>query len=125
MSLKASEFIENQNALELRKLLEANPDVAVSELIDPQGKSLLHEATFNECENSVRVLLDIGNRTLTPDQLSTWVNLKDNGDGFTALHFASFKGKPVMCDLLLTAGADMQAKNNFGINMLHVAAQGE
>lgn len=108
LSLKASDLIENQNALELRKLLEANSaEVAVSELIDPQGKTLLHEATFNECENSVRVLLDIGQTTLTPEQLTNWVNMKDSGDGFTALHFASFKGKPVMCDLLLAAGADM------------------
>jgi len=48
--------------------------------------------------------------------------MKDHGDGFTALHFASFKGNPDVCEMLIDIGADINAKNNFGINMLHVAA---
>ena len=48
--------------------------------------------------------------------------MKDTGDGFVALHFASFKGNPDACDILVNAGADIHAVNNFGINMLHVAA---
>ena len=48
--------------------------------------------------------------------------MKDHGDGFTALHFASFKGNPDVCEMLIQSGADIHAKNNFGINMLHVAA---
>ena len=51
--------------------------------------------------------------------------MKDQGDGFVALHFASFKGNPDASDLLIEAGADINAINNFGINMLHVAAQGD
>ena len=30
-----------------------------------------------------------------------------------------------MAELLITHGADIHAKNNYGINMLHVAAQGD
>ena len=51
--------------------------------------------------------------------------MKDLGDGFAALHFASFKGNPDSADLLIDCGADIHVKNNFGINMLHVAAQGD
>jgi palmitoyltransferase ZDHHC13/17 len=61
----------------------------------------------------------------TSQSLANWINEKTSADGFTALHFASFKGSTVACDLLIRYGADMNARNNFGINMLHVAAQGD
>lgn len=51
--------------------------------------------------------------------------MKTTTDGFTALHFTSFKGNPSLADLLLKYGADITAKNNFGINVVHVAAQGD
>ena len=41
------------------------------------------------------------------------------------MHFASFKGNPDACELLINLGADIYARNNCGINMLHVAAQGD
>jgi ankyrin repeat protein len=48
--------------------------------------------------------------------------VKTTTDGFTALHFTSFKGNPSLADLLLKYGAEITAKNNFGINVVHVAA---
>ena len=54
-----------------------------------------------------------------------WVNHKTEEDGFIALHFASFRGNVNMIKLLLENGADMHMRNNFGINVLHVAAQGD
>ena len=57
--------------------------------------------------------------------MSTWINQKDQGDGFTSMHFASFKGNIDICEFLILHGADIHAKNNYGINMLHVAAQGD
>ena len=62
---------------------------------------------------------------LSPDQIATWIKKKDSGDGFCALHYASFKGNTDICDILIVNGANIQAKNNFGINMIHVAAQGD
>ena len=41
------------------------------------------------------------------------------------MHFASFKGNIEICESLIQHGADIRAVNNFGINMLHVAAQGD
>lgn len=63
--------------------------------------------------------------TLTPPKLSDWIDAKTHVDGFSALHFASFKGNPDTCELLIDNGADIYARNNFGINMVHVAAQGD
>jgi palmitoyltransferase len=41
------------------------------------------------------------------------------------LHFASFRGCLKLIKLLIKRGADMYAKNNFGINVMHVGAQGD
>lgn len=63
--------------------------------------------------------------TLTLAQLHQFINLKTQEQGFTALHFTSFKGNPRLSKLLLSNGADKYALNNMGINVVHVAAQGD
>ena len=50
---------------------------------------------------------------------------KAGGEQFTALHLASFKGNMNAIHTLIEHGADPQALNLFGLNMLHVAAQGD
>ena len=54
-----------------------------------------------------------------------WVNLKTDEDGFTALHFASFRGNLKVISMLIENGADIAQVNNHGLSMLHVAAQGD
>jgi palmitoyltransferase len=46
-------------------------------------------------------------------------------EGFTALHYASYRGNVELAKLLLDLGADLNAKNSFGLNVLHIAAQGD
>jgi ankyrin repeat protein len=58
-------------------------------------------------------------------EMRKWVNKKTNDEGFTALHFASFRGNIVLVRLLIEQHADISVRNKFGINMLHVAAQGD
>jgi palmitoyltransferase ZDHHC13/17 len=53
------------------------------------------------------------------------LNAKTKDDGFTALHFASFRGNLDLIKLLIKYGADMYARNNYGIDMMHVSAQGD
>ena len=102
--------------------LKKNSDLVVNEIVDTNGKTLLHECTFNNSVKCLNLLLQYASTQLTQPQITAWVNMKDHGDGFTALHFGSFKGNPEVCELLINQGADVNGKNNFGINMLHVAA---
>ena len=46
-------------------------------------------------------------------------------DRFTALHFASFKGNMDAIELLVNKGAEINVTNQFGLNMVHVATQGD
>ena len=41
------------------------------------------------------------------------------------MHFASYHGNVKMIKLLAKNGANIQVKNKMGINMMHVAAQGD
>ena len=103
-------------------LLTINADLPVQDLIDGRGYTLLHEAAFQDCEEVIKSLVKLAKDTMTTQQMHTWINHKTADDGFTALHFTSFKGNPDMSELLITYGANINAKNNFGINVLHVAA---
>ena len=51
-----------------------------------------------------------------------WLNHKTVGEGWTALHYASFQGNLDAIYALLEAGANYKILNNNGLNMLHVAA---
>jgi ankyrin repeat protein len=57
--------------------------------------------------------------------MNQWVNSKTDRDQFTPLHFASFKCNLDACLHLLLAGANKDALNVYGLNMVHVAAQGD
>jgi len=116
---------EDRSEHALINSLKINADIKVNEIIDPRGYTLLHEACFNNNEQIVEALIKHAKETLTTQQLSDWINHKTKVDGFTSLHFTSFKGNPQLSELLLTYGADINAVNNFGINVLHVAAQGD
>lgn len=59
-------------------------------------------------------------------KLRTWINQQTNGeDSFTPLHFASFHGNLHLIRLLIKYGANIRAENRSGVNMIHVAAQGD
>ena len=58
-------------------------------------------------------------------KMKVWINRKTDGkEGFTALHLASFNGNLSIVRFLERHGADIFAENNFSLNALHVAAQG-
>jgi len=58
-------------------------------------------------------------------KLKKWINQKSEGkEGFTAMHLASFNGNLSIVRFLERHGGDVYAENNFDLNMLHVASQG-
>ena len=58
--------------------------------------------------------------------MKKWIDLKEKGQsGFSAIHFASFNGNLRMLNDLIKLGADVHSSNPQGMNVLHVAAQGD
>jgi ankyrin repeat protein len=77
---------------------------------------------FKNEEEIGKAILEKASSTINQDQLLQWVNHKTSDDGFTALHFASFRGNIELVEVLLNSGADMYLKNSYGINVMHVGA---
>jgi len=54
---------------------------------------------------------------------SQYVNCKST-QGYTALHYASYRGNIEIIKVLIENGAEIETPNVQGINVLHMAAQG-
>ena len=59
---------------------------------------------------------------LSQEAITSWINQTTFEERFTALHYASFRGNVHICKVLINNGADMNAKNKSGLNVLHIAA---
>ncbi len=115
-------MIEHRDKNALMKELEKNPAVSIVDIIDNRGYTLMHMACFKNLDEVGALLMQKALDTVTDKQVLAWVNYKTKDDGFAALHFASFRGNISLIQLLLKNGANMKQQNNFGINVMHVAA---
>lgn len=91
-------------------------------MLNEKGYTLLHAACFKNDQDLAYKLVERAYQMFTEEEIKEWLNVKTKEDGFTALHFASFRGNLQIAQFLLKYGADIQAKNNYGINMMHVSA---
>lgn len=46
-------------------------------------------------------------------------------EGFSALHFAAYRGNIKIIELLISNGADIKEVSNRGLNMIHLSVQGD
>ena len=79
-------------------------------------------ATFQNRAKVVQELIKHAKKCMYQYELAEYVNSKTTKDEFTPLHYASFKGNIQVMKLLIANGADMQARNQFGLNVLHIGA---
>ncbi len=56
-------------------------------------------------------------------EIKAWVNVKSD-QGNTAIHYASYRGNVEIISKLIDNGAEIEVVNNRGLNVLHMAAQG-
>ena len=74
----------------------------------------------------IKLTQEIQESIVSPEVIRQWVNSRTSDHNqFTPLHLASFKGNMDAIETLVSYGADPHAKNGYGLNMLHVAAQGD
>jgi hypothetical protein len=73
------------------------------------------------------LLLDFARskQKISEDVLKDWINAKTLDEGWTALHYASFQGNLDAIYTLIENSANIEELNYNGLNMLHVAAQGD
>ncbi|KAL4449233.1 hypothetical protein ABPG74_015615 [Tetrahymena malaccensis] len=74
--------------------------------------------------NYIQTQVNQGLNSFDKNTLKKYINMGDRY-GFTALHVACFNGDLIMVEYLIEKGADMYAKNQSGLNVMHSAAQGD
>jgi len=105
--------------------LQQNPEMEITTIKDARRYSLLHIACLNNQMTTCRYFLEyVTKKNASERTLLLWVNSRTD-EGFTPLHFASFKGNIQLIKLLENYGADIHSKNNQGLSVIHIAAQGD
>lgn len=95
--------------------------------VDDRGYTLIHYAVLKLKPDTVHALVHFARDTQgeTSERLEAWLNQRTDEDKFTPLHFAAFKGHFATIQALIDHGADPLVENELGLNVLHVAAQGD
>jgi ankyrin repeat protein len=102
------------------------PDkIRINDLIDADGFSLLHMAVFKNKQKCFDVLLKHANKQLENQEVTAWTNLQTHKDKFAAIHYGSFRGNVDVCEQLINNGANVKVTNQYGLNVMHIAAQGD
>jgi ankyrin repeat protein len=102
-------------------------EVYIWDLHDHDGYSLITKSSFlNMTDITIFLIEEVRKKAMNIDAniLSKWINHKGN-NGFTALHYASFRGNIRIIEKLIENGADITIMNNNGLNVMHLAAQGD
>ena len=58
---RCAEFIEHDKELEMLEYLRDNSDLSIFDIVDADGKTLLHECTFNDASKCVKALISLAN----------------------------------------------------------------
>lgn len=94
---------------------------------EKDGSTGIIKATFLNMTEITLFLLDEAKRKLYSNsrkQLVDWVNQKGD-NGFNCLHYAAFRGNLKIVEKVIELGGDILIKNNNGLNVMHMAAQGD
>jgi len=109
----------------LQEYLKKNPELDLLKMKDPRFYTLIHIGALNNQPKLCEILFTyIKAQNVSEAKIRSWVNSKTD-EGFTPIHFASFKGNMEIVKLLESHGADFAIKNNQGLSVIHIAAQGD
>jgi ankyrin repeat protein len=92
------------------------------EIVDNLGCTVLIKSTYLDLNEITFTTLDYLEK-LKDQKVIQWIN-KRNYNGFNALHYAAFRGNIIVLRRLNSLGADITLTNKNGLNLMHMAAQG-
>lgn len=119
---KLFNYIESSNIEKLKKIL-IQPNLKFWEFLDHEDSTVLIKLAYANLE-IIFDSIQIAKENLNEKQLKIYINKKAQ-NGFTALHYASFRGNIKLCEKLIENFADINLINNNGLNVIHMAAQGD
>ena len=116
--------VDNDDMVGLSEILNhLPPEVPITSMANEDGFTLLHRCAFQNKKKPLDIVLKIASQKNT--EIKEFVNARTIVDEFQAIHYASFRGNVKICQALLNHGADKECRNKHGLNVLHIAAQGD
>jgi len=119
---KLFNYIESSDVVNIKKILSID-NIKFWEFLDNENSTVLIKLAYADLE-IVFDYIQIFIENLNKKQLKIYVNKKSQ-NGFTALHYASFRGNVNLCEKLIQNHADINLINNNGLNVIHMASQGD
>ena len=121
-----SNYIENNKTEDLTDLIKSK--LTKSDIINMKfghsQESILHRLVIMDIQTLFTNTFESIKMKLDNNELTEFINYKDQ-QGNTALLYASFKGNYDIIKILLDNGADYKIRNNMGLSVMHMAAQGD
>jgi len=108
----------------LVKSIFTNNKIKPWEFKNKDNYNALQTASFSSLFSIVKVIIDEMKNRVQLIELTKWINSKSDL-GFTALHYASYKGNIDIIKILIENHANIIETNNNGLNVMHMAVQGD
>ena len=125
-STEVQDFFSSLNECNQEKYISAlkNSSLKIWAFVNEEGLTSLHQSiSLNLFELSKEIILSAKNH-LSQKEFSSLINHKTN-KGQTPIHYASFVGNIKIIKLLIQNGADISAKTNNGLDVLHLSIMGD
>ena len=119
------DLIQNRKIDEINFFLQ-NPNNKIWECKQENNLNVLHKACFlNYDEIIIAIINETKARLISNKQkFDEFINEVEETEGFTPLHYSSFRGNIKICSILIENGANINKLSIHNYNMIHMAAKG-
>ena len=119
--LELQNLISQKNESEIIKFLDINPTYNLFSPIDEKNNNCFHRICFLNATSIFYLFLT--HIKSSKENISELINIQ-NSSGFTPLHYSCYKGNMQIIKELINLGSNISLKNKKGLNVLHLASQG-
>ena len=128
------EAIENQNKEGIIKYLSYHPEAKITNFLEDEQYTILHRIAFqiinptnfkffSVVEDILTFITEKENLKKGSKDLNDFLD-KPTKQGYTAMHYAAFRGNIFLIKLLTDYNANIHCRNNRQLSIMHLAAQG-
>ena len=124
-SNEVQEFFSSLNECNQEKYISAlkNASIKLWAFVNEEGLTSLHQSISLNLFELSKEIVESAKKHLSQKEFSSFINYKTN-KGQTPIHYASFVGNIKIIKLLIQNEADISAKTNNGLNVLHLSIMG-
>lgn len=117
--------IYNNECSQFKSFFKNDRDCPWEWIDEDEGFTCLHRACYLNLIDFVNIIFEEMTILSLGDEIITKFVNKSSKKSLTAIHLASFRGNIEIIKILIKNGANIQARNVKGLNVLHMSAQGD